>query len=109
MTLDGIEKILHEHFPKTKVHLIRYVDDFLVTAPTKEIAAEVRDIIREFLAIRDIEISLEKTLITHIDDGFDFLGCHFRKYKGQLLIKPSEKSIKSIYQKLKTTVSNARS
>jgi RNA-directed DNA polymerase len=109
MTLDGIEKLLHEHFPKTKVHLIRYVDDFLVTAPTKEIAAEVRDIIREFLAIRGLELSLEKTLITHIDDGFDFLGWHFRKYKGQLLIKPSEKSIKSVSQKLKTTVSNARS
>jgi RNA-directed DNA polymerase len=53
--------------------------------------------------------SLEKTLITHIDEGFDFLGWHFRKYNGQLLIKPSEKSIKSISQKLKTTVSYARS
>jgi RNA-directed DNA polymerase len=109
MTLDGIEKLLHEHFPKMKVHFIRYADDFLVTAPTKEIAAEVRDIIREFLAIRGLELSLEKTLITHIDDGFDFLGWCFRKYKGKLLIKPSEKSIKSISQKLKTTVSNARS
>jgi RNA-directed DNA polymerase len=109
MTLDGIEKLLHEHFPKMKVHLIRYVDDFLVTTPTKEIAAEVCNIIREFLAIRGLELSLEKTLITHIDDGFDFLGWRFRKYKGQLLIKPSEKSIKSISQKLKTIISNARS
>jgi RNA-directed DNA polymerase len=90
-----------------KVHLIRYVDDFLVTTPTKEIAAEVFNIIREFLAIRGLELSLEKTLITHIGDGFDFLGWRFRKYKGQLLIKPSEKSIKSISQKLKTIVSNA--
>ena len=108
MTLDGIEKLLHEHFLKMKVHLIRYVDDFLVTTPTKKIAAEVCDVILEFLAIRGLELSLEKTLITHIDDGFDFLGWCFRKYKGQLLIKPSEKSIKSISQKLKTTVSNAR-
>jgi len=109
MALDGIEILLHEHFPKMKVHFIRYADDFLVTAPTKEIAAEVRDIIREFLAIRGLELSPEKTLITHIDDGFDFLGWNFRKYKGKLLTKPSKKSIKSIAQKLKTTVSNARS
>ena len=74
MTLDGIEKILEERFPKMKVHFIRYSDDFLVTVPSKEIADEVREIIRDFLAIRGLELSPEKTVITHIDSGFDFLG-----------------------------------
>ena len=109
MTLDGIEKILKKRFPKMKVHFIRYSDDFLVVVPSKEIADEVREIIREFLAIRGLELSPEKTVITHIDDGFDFLGWNFRKYKGKLLIKPSQKSIKSITQKLKTIVSKAKS
>ncbi len=108
MALDGIEKILLERFPKMKVHLIRYADDLLVTAPSKEIAEDVREILGNFLAIRGLELSPEKTLITHIDDGFDFLGWNFRKYKGTLLIKPSQKSIKSITQKLKTTVSKAK-
>lgn len=108
MALDGIEKILLEHFPKTKVHLIRYADDLLVTAPSKEIAEDVCEILGNFLSIRGLELSPEKTLITHIDDGFDFLGWNFRKYKGTLLIKPSQKSIKSITQKLKTTVSKAK-
>ena len=108
MALDGIEKILLERFPKTKVHLIRYADDLLVTAPSKEIAEDVREILGNFLAIRGLELSPEKTLITHIDDGLDFLGWNFRKYKGTLLIKPSQKSIKSITQKLKTTVSKAK-
>lgn len=108
MTLDGIEKILEERFPKMKVHFIRYSDDFLVTVPSKEIADEVREIIRDFLAIRGLELSPEKTVITHIDSGFDFLGWNFRKYKGKLLIKPSQKSIKSITQKLKTIVSKAK-
>lgn len=108
MALDGIEKILLERFPKTKVHLIRYADDLLVTAPSKKIAEDVREILGNFLAIRGLELSPEKTLITHIDDGFDFLGWNFRKYKGTLLIKPSQKSIKSITQKLKTTVSKAK-
>jgi RNA-directed DNA polymerase len=109
MTLDGIEKLLQEHFPKMKVYFIRYCDDFLVIAPSKEIAYKVREIIRDFLTIRGLELSLEKTLITHINDGFDFLGWCFRKYKGKLLIKPSEKSIKSITHKLKAIVSNAKS
>jgi RNA-directed DNA polymerase len=108
MTLDGIEKLLHEHFPKMKVHFIRYCDDFLVIVPSKEIADEVRVIIRNFLAIRGLELSPEKTVITHIDDGFDFLSWNFRKYKGKLLIKPSQKSIKSITQILKSIVSKAK-
>ena len=108
MTLDGIEKILEERFPKMKVHFIRYSDDFLVTVPSKEIADEVREIIRDFLAIRGLELSPEKIVITHIDSGFDFLGWNFRKYKGKLLIKPSQKSIKLITQKLKIIVSKAK-
>ena len=92
-----------------KVHFIRYADDFLVTAPSKETAKEVLEIIRDFLAIRCLELSPEKTVITHIDDGFDFLGWNFRKYKGKLLIKPSQKSIKSIAQNLKTIVNKAKS
>jgi len=46
---------------------------FLVIAPSKEIAYKVREIICDFLTIRGLELSLEKTLITHINDGFDFL------------------------------------
>ncbi len=74
MTLDGIEKLLKERFPKMKVYFIRYSDDFLVITPSKEIADEVCEIIHDFLAIRGLELSPEKTVITHIDDGFDFLG-----------------------------------
>ncbi len=86
MTLDGIEELLAAKFPRMKVHFIRYADDFLVTAPTKEIAEEARGIIQEFLAERGLELSMEKTVITHIDEGFDFLGYNFRKYTGKLLI-----------------------
>ena len=100
MALDGIEGLLAARFLKMKVHFIRYADDFLVTAPTKEIAEEARDIIQEFLAERGLELSMEKTVITYIDDGVDFLGYNFRKYKGKLLIKPSRKSIESITNKI---------
>ncbi len=90
------------------MHFIRYADDFLVTAPTKEIAEEARDVLREFLAERGLELSGEKTVITHIDDGFDFLGYNFRKYEGTLLVKPSRKSVKAISEKIKAIVKKAR-
>jgi len=108
MTLDGMEAALKERFPRTRIYLTRYADDFLVITPTKEIAEEAKETIREFLAPRGLELSSEKTLITHIEDGFDFLGWNFRKYRGKLLIKPSMKSITSIREKIKATIHQAQ-
>ncbi|UUX93323.1 group II intron reverse transcriptase/maturase [Methanoplanus endosymbiosus] len=108
MTLDGIEHILNVRFPKMKMHFIRYADDFLVIIPTAETANEAKEIIREFLAIKGLELSEEKTVITNINDGFDFLGYNFRKYKGKLLIKPSKKSIKLITDKIRDKTRKAR-
>lgn len=107
LTLDGIESLLAQRYPKEKVYFIRYADDFLVTAPTKEMAEEIREMIREFLGIRGLELSEKKTIITHIDDGFDFLGWNFRKYRGKLLIKPSRKSIGRITEKIRKILQKA--
>ena len=73
-----------------KVNFIRYADDFIVTAATEEIALEAKQLLKEFLAVRGLELSDEKTVVTHIDNGFDFLGWTFRKFKGKLIIKPSK-------------------
>ena len=107
MTLDGIEGLLSEKYPKMKVHFIRYADDFLVTAPSKEVAEEVRELIQVFIAKRGLELSESKTLITHINEGFDFLGWSFRKYDGTLLIKPSKDSIKKITEKISKIIHKA--
>lgn len=66
-----------------------------MTAATPEVAGEARALLAPFLAGRGLEMSEEKTLVTHIDDGFDFLGWSFRKYGGKLLIRPSKKSVKA--------------
>jgi RNA-directed DNA polymerase len=71
----------------SKVNIVRYADDFIVTGATKEVLAdEVRPMVEQFLGQRGLSLSLEKTRITHIDDGFDFLGMNVRKYRGKLLI-----------------------
>jgi len=73
-----------------KVNFIRLADDFVITGTTKELLEdEVKPLVEAFLKERGLHLSPEKTVITHIADGFDFLGQHLRKYTGKLLIKPS--------------------
>ena len=121
ITLDGIERILADkyhtnrsgridknHAAKHKVNFSRYADDFIVTAKTKEKAKEVKELIKVFLKDRGLELSEEKTLITHIKYGFDFLGWNFRKYNGKLLVKPSKKSIDKISEKISNTIDSGK-
>lgn len=100
MALDGMEDLIMGRYPKMKVHFVRYADDFVVTTPTKEIAEEVKSLISDFLAKRGLTLSESKTKITHINDGFDFLGFNIRKYKGVLLMKPSKESVERITRKI---------
>lgn len=111
MVLDGLEVQIRKKYHKTKrdgkayfpkVNFIRYADDFIVTGESRELLeAGVLPIIREFLSERGLELSEEKTVITHIEDGFDFLGCNIRWYKGKLLTKPSKKNYKAIVNKIR--------
>ena len=106
--LDGLEQLLREKFPKKKrllslggkfpaVNLIRYADDFVITGRTKELLeGEIKPLVKQFLQERGLELSPTKTVITHVEKGFDFLGQNVRKYpNGKLLIKPSKKNIKT--------------
>ena len=111
MVLDGLEVQIRKKYHKTKrdgkayfpkVNFIRYADDFIVTGESRELLeAGVLPIIREFLSERGLELSEEKTVITHIEDGFDFLGCNIRWYKEKLLTKPSKKNYKAIVNKIR--------
>jgi RNA-directed DNA polymerase len=110
--LDGLERELLKSFPQGrrsrqsyKVNFVRYCDDFIITGSTKELLEDkVKPLVEEFLKERGLELSPEKTRISHISDGFDFLGKNIRKYKGKLLIKPSTKNVKSILSKIGETI-----
>jgi RNA-directed DNA polymerase len=121
MTLDGMEmaiasrfhvnksgKIDKRRYNPHKVNFVRYSDDFIVTAESEETAKEIAELIKGFLKERGLELSEEKTHITHIDDGFDFLGWNFCKYKRKLLIKPSKKSIDKVTQKVSDLIKRAK-
>ncbi len=106
MVLDGMETLIKAEFPaKLKVKIIRYADDFIITATSKEtLNNQVKPLITKFLESRGLKLSEEKTCITNLNDGVDFLGQNIRKYGSKLLIKPSKKSISSIYLKIRQLV-----
>ena len=56
------------------------------------------------MEIRGLKLSEEKTVITHINEGFDFLGWNVRKYNGKLLVKPSKKSIRKVTNNMSKVV-----
>src|ERR1700691_258528 len=119
--LDGLERLLKEKFPTKKplssfggkfacVNLIRYADDFIITGRTKELLeGEIKPLVEQFLQERGLELSPAKTVITHVEKGFDFLGQNVRKYpNGKLLIKPSKKNIKTFLDGIRGTIKAAR-
>jgi RNA-directed DNA polymerase len=102
MTLDGLESVIKKAVPRgSKVHVIRYADDFIVTGRSKEVLQEkVQPVIRSFLSGRGLSLSGEKTKITRIEDGFDFLGQHLRKHGEKLIITPSKSSVQGVIAKI---------
>lgn len=96
MALDGLEDVAQRAATRSqKVNVVRYADDFIITGASKEVLEmKVKPAVVAFLRERGLELSEEKTRITHIDDGFDFLGFNVRKYGGKLLIKPAKQSVK---------------
>jgi RNA-directed DNA polymerase len=112
LTLDGLEATLRREFgkihtdksKKNQVNFVRYADDFIITSRTKELLEnEVKPLVQNFLKERGLTLSKEKTKVTHIEEGFDFLGWNFRKYDGKLLIKPSKKNVKAFLGNIRET------
>ncbi len=109
MTLDGLETELKKFRAQDKVHMVRYADDFIITGNSKELLEdEVKPLVEKFLSARGLELSPEKTSITHIDKGFDFLGVSIRKYDGKLLTKPSKKNVKAFLDKVRKIIKENR-
>jgi len=91
-----------------RLNFVRYADDFIVTANNREVLEQlVIPRIEAFLAVRGVSLSKEKTRITHISEGFDFLGTNIRKHLnadgslGRLQMTPSAASFQHIKDKVK--------
>src|SRR3989441_4353275 len=88
-----------------QVNLVRYCDDFLITGISQEVLEqEVKPLVTDFLRERGLALSEEKTKITHIEEGFDFLGQHVRKSNGKFLTRPSKKNVKAVLTDIRDVI-----
>ena len=114
--LHGLERLIESiELPrdkwrnKRKLGIIRYADDFIVTAKDKETLESTLEILKQWLAQRGLQISEEKTQIAHISKGFNFLGFNLRQYKGKLLIKPQKEKVLEFCKEIGRTIKSCGS
>jgi RNA-directed DNA polymerase len=112
VALDGMERLFgiesrtgryippaHRRGRNAGISVIRYADDFVVSAPSREIIVEyVVPVLQEFFASRGLELSETKTRIVHRDEGFDFLGFAIREFHNSqgaiCLVQPSKEAVR---------------
>jgi RNA-directed DNA polymerase len=81
--------------------LVRYADDLVAMCGSREQAEQVKQRLAVWLAPRGLRINEDKTRIVFLEDGFDFLGFHIRRYRnGKLLIKPSKAAVQRFRARL---------
>ncbi|MEW5860140.1 MAG: group II intron reverse transcriptase/maturase [Cyanobacteriota bacterium] len=102
--LHGLETYLKATNPKLGV--VRYADDFIVTARDKKSLEVAQNLIQAWMSKRGLELSAEKTVITSMENGFDFLGFNSRHYNGKLLIKPSKKKVFTFCKRIGDEIKN---
>ena len=102
------EKHRDVYWINSKRALVRYADDFVIFAESREDAETAKTDIVRWLAGRGLELSREKTRIRHLTEGFNFLGFNVRQYPVRntktgykLLIKPSRESVADFKHRLK--------
>ena len=91
-----------------QANFVRYADDFIVTGATQELLEQkVKPALTAFLKERGLELSEQKTAITHIDKGFNFLGQTVRKFGDKLLTYPAKSNVKALREKISLCINSA--
>ncbi len=110
MALDGMQEYIFDKlYPDGKIdyangNLVRYADDLIVAARSREDAERICLIIQEFLRIRGLEMSRQKTHIININDGFSFMSRTYKKQNGRLCTTPSTESVERFMNNMKETI-----
>lgn len=118
IALHGMEKELGVSYRRNgkyytlkskSVGVVKYADDFVIVCKTKEEAMSMYEKLNPYLNKRGLTLAKNKTQVTHIEEGFDFIGFNLRQYKTnngmKLLIKPSKASVKKDKETIKDVFS----
>lgn len=135
VALTSLDNFCFEHYGRTTTTngkkfeinpIVRYADDFIITCKSKRFAQQVKVEISQMLTEKiGLTLSDEKTNITHITKGFNFLGFNFRKYPKRhaekklksdrtwsdyiLLIKPQKEKVLEFLSGCKEVLDNNKS
>lgn len=108
ITLSGLEKAVHsvsKNPRKDRLYVVTYADDFIITGVTQKVLTDsVKPKVEAFLRERGLTLSERKTKITNINEGFDFLGANFRKYRGRLIRQPAKENVKAFLADIRKTI-----
>lgn len=96
--LHGLETVVKNQ--NKKLGVIRYADDFIITAKSRKELEEILPAVKEWLLERGLKLNQEKTKLVHIEEGFDFLGFNLRHYDRKLLIKPQKEKVLAFCRKV---------
>lgn len=110
------KRIKHRRAGGAVMKLIRYADDFLVLIFGQRADADALwDEVGAVIAPMGLRLSVEKTRVCHIDEGFDFLGWHIQRRdwrsrtgKKAIYTYPSKKALASVVDKVRTLTRRAR-
>ncbi len=106
VTLSGLEQAVKAAtVTRDKVNVVIYADDFIITGISREVLEnKVKPVVEIFLRERGLSLSQSKTKLTHISEGFDFLGMNVRKYNSKLIIKPAKSGVKRFLANIRETI-----
>lgn len=112
MILDGLQSYIYDRlYPMGNVDyadgsIIRFADDIVATARTKERAEMIMQHIEDFLVSRGLSFNHQKTYITHISEGFSFLSWTFQEKNSVIKVTPSDGAVKRMEWELNDLITN---
>jgi len=75
--------------------------DFIITTKSREDIEAIIPTLQEWLKERGLELSQEKTNISHVEEGFNFLGFNSYQFKGKFLINPQKEKVKTFLKNIR--------
>jgi RNA-directed DNA polymerase len=105
----SVERARRLRHGRPNFRLVRYADDWcLMVKGTRADAEALRDEIAEVLATMGLRLSEDKTVVTHIDEGLDFLGWRIQRHRKKgtsrhyVYVYPAKKAVRAAIRKIKT-------
>lgn len=110
MVLDGMQAAVYHGLygdaepDYANGNLIRYADDFIITAKSHSDALRIREIVEHFLAERGLILSDAKTFIANVRDGFTFLSRWYRMEDSILKVTPAPQAVAEFERSLESVI-----